>query len=79
MRMSRRPGRPRSEIPVNNTGLRLRLDDADWSLLGEVAAAEKLPKSEVMRRALRAYAPVAIREVRRREQALEEAAKSEGG
>lgn len=55
------------------------LDDTDWQLLGDTAAAEKLPKTEVMRRALRAYGPQAIREAKKREQILQEVMGSEGG
>jgi hypothetical protein len=34
------------------------LDDEDWDLLLRLAAHEKLPKAEILRRGLRSYQPV---------------------
>lgn len=38
-------------------GLRIEFDEADFLLLTEAAEAERLPKVEILRRALRQYAP----------------------
>lgn len=54
------------------TNLRIRFDPDDWRLLCDVSSTEKLTKTEVMRRALRAYAPVALREVKKRQQVVEQ-------
>ena len=35
--------------------LAITFDDEDWALLADLADLEKLPKSEIMRRALRVY------------------------
>lgn len=51
--------------------VRLELDPDDWKLLMEVADAERLTRSDIMRRALRTYAPGAIREARKKFQALQ--------
>jgi hypothetical protein len=53
------------------TNLRVRFDAEDWQLLCKVSATEKLTKNEVIRRALRAYAPDALRKAQRRRQVLE--------
>ncbi len=66
------------ESGSNMTNLRVRFDPDDWQLLCDVAATEKLTKTEIVRRALRAYAPAAMRQARRRQQALE-AMKPEDG
>lgn len=45
------PKSERTLIPLS-----LKMDEEDHQLLAETAAAEKLPKSEILRRALRIYA-----------------------
>jgi predicted transcriptional regulator len=39
----------------NSKAMTLILDEEDWKLLDEAAKKEKLPKSEILRRALRRY------------------------
>lgn len=43
-------------------GLRVVFDEADFRLLTEAAEAERLPKVEILRRALRQYAPKVLSE-----------------
>ena len=60
----------------------LRLAAEDWELLLHVATVQKLNKSDVLRRALRAYAPVALQEAKRVQEAREtfsEMVKGDGG
>lgn len=35
--------------------LRMYFDEEDWGLLGRIAEAEKLPKVQILKRALRVY------------------------
>lgn len=43
-------------------GLRVEFDEADFQLLTDAAEAERLPKVEILRRALRSYAPKVLGE-----------------
>lgn len=43
-------------------GLRVEFDEADFQLLTDAAEAERLPKVEILRRALRSYAPKVLSE-----------------
>ena len=58
-------------LTARKYSVRLEMESDDFELLVEVATAERLTRSDVIRRALRAYAPVAIREARRRDKSLD--------
>ena len=51
---------PRRSI-ASNYSYRLRMDDDDQELLRQLVEAEKLPLSEILRRALRSYARKVLR------------------
>ena len=58
-------------MPGDDNRYLLRLEADDWELLLTVSAAQKLKKSDVLRRALRAYAPEALQEAKRTQEAQE--------
>ena len=46
-------------------GFRLELDEDDQTLLAKAAEAARAPKAEILRRALRSYAPELLRDAKR--------------